>query len=515
MRMMILKKSNLNKLQKVMSDPVLWIENFVQIPNKMGELVPFKLHELQLDFMRNKDKFNCLIKSRQLGFSTLSLAICLYNVCTKSNIECLIVSYDLKSADSLFERLKIMYNTIPDVIKPKAINNNKKELKLINNSRIICTTAGNKDLGRGSTYTWIHLSEFGFWKDNSDKQLLALEQALTPNGNLVIESTPNGLNHLYNIYLKAKNHENLYHPFFYNWYENKSMFQNEYEDYTQRYLNTYQRMLTEDDLDAAEQYLYSCGATLKQIIWRRYKIANSSLEEFNQEYGQDDISCFVNTSCTVFDPNLVIERLKYLKSPIQSRQLPAKLIPYRHYLKIFEEPQADKYYWFGVDVAEGVKRDNSVICGLDKELNQIFEFASNDIAPHIFTEILLELARWYNNAYLVIELASAGHIVISKIYYDFNYVNIHKHKTYDMKGRKRKKKGFETNSVTRPILISDIRESFDNRMLNINSKELLEEMKTFTMDAYGKIQGSQNKKDDRVMAIGLAIQGIKAGISYI
>ena len=134
--------NNAQILAKVLNNPVLWVQNFVKIPDKTGKLVPFKLHDLQFEFLNEMEKYNIILKSRQLGFSTLALALCLYNACTKSNTEYLIVSYDLKSADSLFERLKIMYSTIPNAIKPSAINNNKKELKLSNNSRIICTTAG-------------------------------------------------------------------------------------------------------------------------------------------------------------------------------------------------------------------------------------------------------------------------------------------------------------------------------------------------------------------------------------
>ncbi len=59
--------TNKEKLKKIMSDPILWIETFVKIVNKAGKLVPFKLNPQQKYIMRNKGKFNICLKSRQLG----------------------------------------------------------------------------------------------------------------------------------------------------------------------------------------------------------------------------------------------------------------------------------------------------------------------------------------------------------------------------------------------------------------------------------------------------------------
>ena len=62
------------KLQKIIQDPILWIETFVRIVNKKGRLVKFKFNPQQKYIMKHKNKFNICLKSRQLGITSVALA---------------------------------------------------------------------------------------------------------------------------------------------------------------------------------------------------------------------------------------------------------------------------------------------------------------------------------------------------------------------------------------------------------------------------------------------------------
>ncbi len=61
-------------------------------------------------------------------------------------------------------------------------------------------------------------------KDNVDKQLLAIEQALKPNGKIILESTANGLNYFSEMWNKSERKDNMYKPFFFSWINDKIMF---------------------------------------------------------------------------------------------------------------------------------------------------------------------------------------------------------------------------------------------------------------------------------------------------
>jgi len=509
--------SKKDRLKRLLSDPKTYIENLIKIVDKNGQLVPFVFNELQADFVKNLEKYNVILKARQLGFSSIALALSLYYANTQANTTCLLMSYSIDSATGIFEKLKTMYWTIPDVLRVKLINNNKKELKFVNGSRIIVCTCGNKDVARGLTIKFAHLSEVAFMKDTINKQLLAIEQALVPDGVMILESTANGLNYFHQLWQKAKKGENMYKPFFYNWYENKSMFEKDYANAVDVWTARGNKMLDPDSLTSEEMDLYSKGATIEQLVWRRLKINNASEEEFQQEFPSSDIEAFITTGNAIFDSKLIVERERYIVNPKEKKSIPGlPEILNRYYGKsfsIWHTPEQGMKYYIGVDSAEGVGQDYSVCVVVNEDGEQVAEFRDNKIAPHIFAELVKELGHYYNYAYLVVEKASAGHTVISRLRFDYNYMNMHKHKAYDARGKRKKKVGWETTQVTKPMMISDLREMFETGQILINSRLILEEMKTFVAEG-SSMNAMKGSHDDLLMSLAMAIQGIKAGFWY-
>ena len=154
------KLSTQDKLDIINNSPVLWLKNFIKIVDNSGNLVPFIVNKEQENFIKNMDKYNIILKSRQIGFSTLSLGLMLYDACTMPNTSYLMLSYDGESVQNLFDRLKSMYESMPAKYKLPQKRMNKMELLLQNGSRISVKVASNKGLGRSFTCQIIHLSEF-------------------------------------------------------------------------------------------------------------------------------------------------------------------------------------------------------------------------------------------------------------------------------------------------------------------------------------------------------------------
>lgn len=499
------------KLKKILSNPNLWIRSFLKITDKNGKVVPFVLNPQQQELLANLDKYNIILKSRQLGITSVACALSLYYTHVEKNCCCILMSYSIDSARGIFEKLKQLYKEIPNGIRCEKKFNNRQELAFENGSKIVVATCGSKDVSRGMTVKFIHLSEYGFFNsDRAKKNLLALEQSLRPDGKIIIESTANGLNHFSDLWGKAEKQECLYKPFFFSWIDDKLMFKDEYKIFMQRFLAINNHLPTDKEFTETERKLTEQGASIEQIIWRRLKIANSSEEEFKQEFPSNPIEAFITTGINVFSTQHIHDKLEYIHNPISAPEEFKNLS-----ITFWKLPEVNQKYYIGVDTSEGVGRDHSSIEIIDKDGYQCAELYSNTIKPYVLAEILYKLALYYNNAFCVIEKASAGHVVIDKMRNEYHYQNLYKHKSYDATGHIKRKCGWETTTKSRPILIGDFVEIFENGECWINSKVLYNEMKLFVNKVDGRMEHKGETGDDTVIAFGLALQGIKANIWYI
>lgn len=506
------------KLKLTMADPIRWIETFIKIPDKKGKVVPFKLNPQQRYFMKNMDKFNIVLKARQLGITSVVCGYSLYITHTKPNSTCLLMAHSMDGVRDIFGKLKAQYNNMHGCVRLKTINNNRTELSFENGSRIICCTCGSKDVARGSTLAFAHLSEVAFMNENFPKQFLAIEQALAPDAKMVLESTANGLNIFSEYWNRATTGESpLWKPFFFPWQKDHIMHAEQQRTYAEQYIAINGKPLDESELTDKEIGLLHDGATLNQLMWRRLKISNTSEEQFNQEFPSNPTEAFISTGSNVFSAAIIHERLGTLYLN-KVKPLPEKTDPiirkYRQFFNVWKYPVHKQKYYIGVDTAEGLggSGDYSVICVLDADGYQCAEWRSNKVKPYEFTDIVIAIAHWYNDGLLIVERASAGHTVLDKLHNDHKYHNIYKYKEFDHRGNTKRKRGYETNSKTKPIMISDFQEWFETKQCFVNSKDLLEEMKLYQMKD-GSFSAASGH-DDTVMAFAMCIQGIKSGQYY-
>lgn len=506
------------KLEALLTEPLVFAQ-CCKVVNKQGKTVNFVPNIQQKELVEGLEKYNIILKSRQLGITTVSCMLSLYHAITKPNSHCMLISYSLDSASSIFDKLKQMYEDLPKPLKLKEVANNRSMLKFNNGSKITVCTLSSKELGRGSSICFCHISELAFAKQEMvKKQLLAIEQALLPNATLIIESTANGLNEFSDLWEKAENGDNLYKPFFFSWIDDKVMFADEYKAFSKRYIATKGHKLKESELDITEKAYFEQGASLEQLMWRRLKVANSSEESFRQEYPASPIEAFVTSGNNIFDGDNIQKQSNAKRNEkrfTNIKSISALLKPYlSSYLTIWKEPIRGMKYYIGVDASEGVGQDYSVITVLDADADQVAEFRTNRIQPFEIANITNEIGRYYNNALIVVEKASGGHIILDRLRNTYKYMNLYKSKQYDEKGRKVKKIGWTTSQKTKPILINDFVEFFVNGDVNIRSMSLLSEMKTYVF-SNGSANAERGLHDDCVISMALSIQGLKSGVNYI
>lgn len=505
------------KLDIIMNDFEKFALNFIKIVNTQNEVVSFKLNKAQeeLSDLMKFNRYTISNKSRRAGISTLMLAKAIFESVTKKNQSILIVSYEGDSAKALFNTLKFMNDNLPrdkyPDLFPKTRRDNKNELLLWNGSRVVCAVAGYKDIGRGMSLTWAHCSEFAFW-GNQEEQLLSIEQALVDKGSISIETTSNGVgNYYYTLYQKSKRGNSKYKPYFVPWYHPfyKESKKNEYDEAEQWYKAKYGKRLSKADLEGDEKRLYEQGATLKQLMWRHYKLQDMQIEEFFQEYPSNDMESFISTNKSVFDQNKVLERVNYITPPIDKKELldvPESLQKYiGKELYIFHEYNPKKRYYAGIDSAHGNGQgDSSTITIVDDEGIEAASFGSNKLAIYKFARVCNDLLRYYGQAFTAIERNNVGIVLIEKLRDDYLYMNLYKEKLFDQKGRRRLQLGFTTTLSSKPILIEKFKEQFELGYISLNDKETLEQMQIYQLKD-GKMGNKGTGHDDKVISAALSV----------
>lgn len=518
-----------SKFDMVMDDFKAFAKNFIKIVDNEGNTIPFLLNKEQAEFVDTMQKFNIIAKSRQIGFSTMSLAICLYNAVKYPNTNYMIVSLSGESVTSLFEKLKFMNDNLnrDKYPFPKTMRDNRGELVLENGSRVQVAASDGKSIGRGSTFQYILISEMAFYGGDQTKVLTSLEQALAKNNTsrLVIETTANGTaNYYYELFMKSWKGKTNYKAFFYGWtsdaYKEQFRFEHDTAEEWFKLNNKGQRLMAKD-LTEEEQRIHSMGANLRMLMWRQWKLSSMQLIDFQTEYPSYPEEAFKTSGQNVFDQGKILERMENLLPPLSidelKTEIPEALLKYvGRGLNIYHLPKRNVKYYGGSDVSSGSGGDSSSLSIIGADGVQTLAFANNKVSVYEFAEFLNVIGRYYNYAFLCVERNSFGLPVIERLRNDYQYMNLYKHKTFDVKGKKKFILGWLTTDKTKAIMISDYKESFEKGLILVEDKDTLQQMILFVEQngKMGNVKG-KNNHDDLVISHSLSVQAMKANKWFV
>ncbi|MBE2905534.1 DNA packaging protein [Anoxybacillus flavithermus] len=520
------------KLRIIMSDFKLFAKNFIKIVDNNGDTVPFVLNPEQEQFMNDMGKYNIILKGRQIGFTTLSLAYMLYSACTKPDTNYIIMTHHASVSKSLFVKLKKMYKNLPHDkydIFPKTLLNNRDELYLDNGSRIIIATAQGEDAISGNSFQMIHLSEMAKYPADVQEEIIATcIPALAKNESsaIIIESTAYGYNTYQEMFMKAwRDKESVWKAHFFSWLAKayEKQFRHTFDEAEEWFrANNHGRRMTYEDLEHDEKILRDkyC-ATYRQLMFRRYYIQTNSLEKFRREFPTTPDEAFMETNKAIFDTAKIIERLHHVIPPLETKEvlgvLPDTLKPYvNKNLFIYHLPKPKMRMYAGVDVASGQGGDYSTMSIFDAEGQQVASFYANDIPVYRFAEIVDALCRFLNYAFICVERNSYGLPLLERLRKEYGYMNLLKQKVFDQRGKRKMQLGYQTTNVTKPIIINDMKEMFELGMINIECVRTLEEMKIY-QEKNGKMgnKKGQNNHDDLVISVAMACQAMKQAKYYV
>lgn len=466
------------------------MSHLYKIQTKEKKLLTYKRKLAQQNYSIRKSNKNLILKARQLGFTTECLLDFLDDTIFTPNTTTAIIAHEKEKVVKLFEIVKRAYDNIPAEIRATASLDNRNEIYFPElDSKIYVTMDA-----RSGTVHNLHVSEAHFIP-RAEKMLAGSLEAVPKEGRINLESTGNGVGGYF--YEEWEDEQSEFSKHFYNWLWDPGYFEiatksldemrAEYNALSVRYGTI---------ADIYDRF----NLTPEQFAWYIAKVRRHK-ELVVQEYPTTSLEAFLATGRNVFH---MIDLQKHVtKNPIERKWSD---------VLVWEQPLKGFKYVMGIDPAEGRGGDNSVIEVFNAHTGeQAAEFASNYISPDRFASLAIDIGTFYNKALAVVEVNNHGHAVIQAM--RPRYSNMYRREIID---RVTKEKhdiiGWLNNGTTKPLLVDNLEESTREKGIEIYSEELIKEMRVFvqTDDPGKKGYGAEGTaKDDRVIACGLAVQGIK------
>ena len=484
--------------------------------------------------------FFVILKGRQLGITTISLALDLYWQFTHPGWQGTLVADTEENRDMFRSTLGMYMEGLPREFKIPLVAHNRNQMVLKNRSRIFYQIAGNKSrLGQGKAITYLHGTETASWGNEEGlASLIASLAEKNPERLYMFESTAQGFNMFHDMYKTAK-FSKTQKAIFCGWWRNEYYSidpdSSIYKNYWDGKLSGEEKVWVKD-----VKKLYDFDINSRQMAWWRWKMAEGIKDEslMYQEFPPTEDYAFVMTGTSFFSNTRCTDAAKLAKKQLpdcyryvfgqnfQDTQV-LKSTERLGTLKVWEEPTDNGYYVIGADPAYGSSdwADRFVIqvyrCYADG-LDQVAEFATSDLNTYQFAWCIAHLAGAYKNSTMNLEVNGPGQNVLAEIrrirqlaantdgrmgkdLRDVlgsmqNYI----WRKMDNFGGISNSIGFMTTHQTKERMMNYMKDFFERQMMNIYSMDLLEEMKTVVRED-GFLGAPGRSKDDRVIASALAV----------
>ena len=442
-------KEQLLEYQKCMDNPQYFIENYVQIVSLDEGLIPFKMYDFQKEMVGtfHNNRFTICKLPRQSGKSTVMISYLLHYALFNSSVNIAILANKAATARDLLGRLQLAYEHLPKWLQQGVMSWNKGSLELENGSKILASSTSASAV-RGGSYNIIFLDEFAYVPSNVAEQFFSSVYPTISSGKstkVMIVSTPHGMNMFYKLWVDAEEKRNEYIPIEVHWSEVPG----------------------------------------RDEKWKKQTIANTSESQFTTEF-----ECEFLGSIDTLITSSKLKMLTY-KTPVQSNAG----------LDIHVPPQKDHTYVLTADVSRGTSNDYSAYIVFDVTTipyTVVAKYRANDVKPLIFPNKIYDVARAYNQAFVLIEVNDIGEQVANAMQFDLEYDNLI---MASMRGRAgqvlgggfsggKAQLGVRTTKAVKKIGCSNLKQMIEDNKLIIEDFDCINELSTFI------VKGSSFEADD-------------------
>ena len=452
-------EENILEFLKCKEDPIYFTRNYIKIVSLDEGLVPFNMYDFQEKLIDrfHKNRFNICKMPRQTGKSTTCISYLLHYAVFNDNVNIAVLANKASTARDLLGRLQLAYENLPRWMQQGIVSWNKGSLELENGSKISANSTSSSAV-RGGSYNVIFLDEFAFIPNHIADDFFASVYPTITSGQstkVIIVSTPRGMNHFYRMWHDSERGKSEYVPTDVHWSE----------------------VPGRDD------------------EWKEQTIANTSEQQFKIEFECEFLGS-VNTLINAAKlKNLVFE-------PPKTRNAG---------LDIYETPVPEHNYIMTVDVARGLGNDYSAFIVFDTTefpYRVVAKYRNNEIKPMLFPNVILDVAKGYNEAYLLIEVNDIGDQVASILQYDLEYENV---LMASMRGRagqivgqgfsgKKTQLGVRMTSAVKKLGCSNLKTMMEDDKLLTCDYEIISELTTFAQK-HNSFEAEEGCNDDLAMCL--------------
>ncbi len=452
-------QENIEEFIKCKDDPVYFAKNYIKIVSLDEGLVNFSLYPFQEKLINNfhNERFNICKMPRQTGKSTTVVSYLLHYAVFNDNVNIAILANKASTARDLLGRLQLAYENLPKWMQQGVLVWNKGSLELENGSKILAASTSASAV-RGGSYNVIFLDEFAFIPNHIADQFFASVYPTISSGQrtkVIVVSTPHGMNHFYRMWHDAEREKNEYVPTEVHWSEVPG----------------------------------------RDSVWKEQTIANTSEQQFRVEF-----ECEFLGSVDTLISSSKLKSLVY-DEPIKSHRG----------LDIYFEPIKNHDYVLTVDVARGVGIDYSafIITDITSFPHKVIgKYKNNEIKPMLFPSIIVDIAKAYNNAFILCEVNDIGDQVASIIQYDLEYDNL---LLCSMRGRagqivgqgfsgKKTQLGVKMSKTVKKVGCSNLKTLIEDEKIIFNDYDIISELTTF-IQKHNSFEAEEGCNDDLAMCL--------------
>jgi hypothetical protein len=452
-------KEQVQEVIRCSQDPEYFLNQYIKVISLDEGIVPFHPYPFQQELIQSfhNNRFTICKLPRQSGKSVTVTAYLIHQALFRDNINIAILANKRETSYELMAKLQTSYENLPTWIQQGVLAWNKGSIELENGSRITASSTSSSAV-RGFSYNIVFLDEFAFVPTNIAEEFFSSVYPTISSGKstkVIIVSTPCGMNHFYKLWHDAERGKNSYNAIEAHWSE----------------------VPGRDDK------------------WKQETIANTSESQFQQEFECD----FIGSAGTL------ISAAK-LKAMVYDDPLLSE-----GGLDIYEQPIPGHEYLMTVDVSRGMKMDYSAFVLIDITAyphKLVGKYRNNEIKPMLFPNVIVGIAKKYNNAWIICEVNDIGDQVASIIFYDEEYENL---LMTSMRGRAgqvlghgfsggKTQLGLKMAKAPKKIGCSNLKQMVESDKILINDFQLINELTTFVekKDSFSAEEGSH---DDIVMCM--------------